>query len=102
MPCNSGQTREQESAKKCGICNPLQPSATPDRTLVAGAGQRFESARRLSRFGLDKPNTRNKSMAGQRAGVSLHHPYITEARGKMMHNLLARNGCRSAQETVVL
>jgi hypothetical protein len=25
----------------------VQPSATDDRTLVAGAGQRFESARRL-------------------------------------------------------
>jgi hypothetical protein len=48
--------------------------------LVAGAGQRFESARRLSSIGLDKLNTRNKSVAGQRVGASLHHPYITDAR----------------------
>ena len=29
-------------------------------SLVMRLGQRFESARRLSRIGLDKPNTRNK------------------------------------------
>ena len=31
-----------------------------DSTLVAGAGQRFESARRLSTIGLSKRNNRNK------------------------------------------
>jgi hypothetical protein len=41
-------------------------------------------------------------MAERHAGVSLHHPYITEAGVKMIHNLLARNACRNAQETVVL
>ena len=35
----------------------MQRSATIDRTLVAGAGKRFESARRLSLFGIGKPNT---------------------------------------------
>src|SRR5215212_9808344 len=59
MPCNSEQYREQETAYLCGICKPLQRSATPDRTLVKRLGQRFESARRLSLFGLNKPNTRN-------------------------------------------
>src|SRR5215217_8972663 len=34
MPCNSGQGREQETRCLCGICKPVQPSATPDRTLV--------------------------------------------------------------------
>ena len=38
---------------------------------------------------LDKPNTRNKSIAGRRARASIHHPYITEAGVKMIHNLLA-------------
>src|SRR5918995_247315 len=38
MPYNSGQSSEQEGAYLCEICKPLQPSATPDRTLVAGAG----------------------------------------------------------------
>ena len=34
IPCNSEQSREQEIAYLCGICTPLQPSATTDRTLV--------------------------------------------------------------------
>jgi hypothetical protein len=34
----------------------VQCPATHDRTLVAGAGQRFESARRLSLFGIGRPN----------------------------------------------
>jgi hypothetical protein len=65
-------------------------------------GQRFESARRLFVLPLDKPNIRNKSIAGRQARVSLHHPYITETGVKIIHNLLARNVCRNAQETVVL
>jgi hypothetical protein len=39
------------------MCNLLQPSATINRTLVAGVGQRFESARQLLTIGLDKRNT---------------------------------------------
>ena len=35
---------------------PLHSPATPDGSLVR-AGQRFESTRRLSRFGVDKLNT---------------------------------------------
>ena len=46
--CNIEQYREQKTPYLCGICNPVQRSATTDCTLVAGAGQRFESARRLS------------------------------------------------------
>jgi hypothetical protein len=76
--------------------------ATSDRSLVVGAGQRFESARRLFILPLDKPNTRNKSIASRRAGTSLYHSYITEAGVKMIHNLLARNACRNALETEVL
>src|SRR5215211_4921264 len=60
MPCNSEQSREQRAAYLCGICKPLQRSATTDRTLVAGAGQRFESARRLPLIGVDKPNVQNR------------------------------------------
>ena len=37
IPCNCGQSREQEAAYLCGFCSPLQRPATPDRTLVAGA-----------------------------------------------------------------
>jgi hypothetical protein len=50
MPYNSGQYREQKTLYLCVNCNPLQPSATADRTLVMRLGQRFESARRLSRL----------------------------------------------------
>jgi hypothetical protein len=38
--------------------------ATPDGSLVAGAGQRFESARRLSLFGLDKDPTTGEPVNG--------------------------------------
>src|SRR5215212_11979676 len=38
MTCNSGQGGEHKTLFLCGICNPVQRSATPDRTLVAGAG----------------------------------------------------------------
>jgi hypothetical protein len=31
-----GQSREQKTACLCGICKPVQRSATTDRTLVAG------------------------------------------------------------------
>jgi hypothetical protein len=48
IPCNSGQCREQKTLCLCGICKPLQLSVTTDRALVAVAGKRFESARRLS------------------------------------------------------
>jgi transcriptional regulator with XRE-family HTH domain len=60
IPCNSGQSREQKIAYLCGICKPLQPSATTDRTLVMRLSQRFESARRLSLIRLYKLNTQNK------------------------------------------
>ena len=33
MPCNSGQSREHKTLYLCGICNPRQAPATPDRTL---------------------------------------------------------------------
>jgi hypothetical protein len=56
-----------------------QRSATADRTLVAGAGQRFESARRLSLFGLHKPNTRKERCPRRCIEASLHHLYITES-----------------------
>ena len=42
--------REHKTPFLSGMCNLLQPSATINRTLVAGAGKRFESARRLSYF----------------------------------------------------
>src|SRR5215210_6622355 len=34
MPCNTGQRREQKTLFLCGICKPMQRSATTDRTLV--------------------------------------------------------------------
>src|SRR5215217_2875912 len=34
IPCNSEQSREQRTAYLCGICKPVQHSATIDRTLV--------------------------------------------------------------------
>ena len=94
-PAIVSNTGNSKPLSYAGFANPLQRSVTTDRTLVAGAGQRFESARRLSIFPLDKPNTRDKSIAGRRDGASLHHPYITEAGVKMIHNLLARNVCRN-------
>jgi hypothetical protein len=36
----------------------LQTTTTHELSLVTGAGGRFESARRLLAFGLDKPNIR--------------------------------------------
>src|SRR5215212_9222240 len=57
---NAWQAREEKPALICGICKPLQTPATPELSLVAGAGKRFESARRLSRNPIDKPNTRQK------------------------------------------
>jgi len=65
-------------------------------------GQRFESARRLSRIGLDKRNTRREGGLGDDPGAHLHHPYITEIWVKGAHKLLPRNVCRNAWETVVL
>jgi hypothetical protein len=43
-------------------------------------GQRFESARRLFRFGVDKPNTGDEEGAGLLSEASLHHRYITGVR----------------------
>src|SRR5215210_451177 len=57
---NSGQLRGQITAYLCGIRNPVQTSTTTDRTLVMSRGKRFESARRLSRFRVDKRNTRKR------------------------------------------
>jgi hypothetical protein len=64
--------------------------------LVAGAGQRFESARRLSLLPIDKANTRNEEALGDLPWASLHHRYITEAGVELTHKLLPRNGCRNA------
>jgi hypothetical protein len=41
----------------CGFCKPVQPPATHDGSLVMSRGERFESARRLSRFGVGKRYT---------------------------------------------
>jgi hypothetical protein len=64
--------------------------------LVAGAGQRFESARRLSLIGLPKPNTRKDEASGRSRGATLHHRYIIEAGVKLTRKLLPRDGCRNA------
>jgi hypothetical protein len=55
--CNTHQAGEKDPHRYAGFAKPLQPSATIDRTLVAGAGQRFESARRLLTAGISRPNT---------------------------------------------
>ena len=41
------------------FCTTRLPRAPHELSLVKRRGQRFESARRLSLFGLDKPRTRN-------------------------------------------
>jgi hypothetical protein len=64
--------------------------------LVMSLGQRFESARRLSRFGVDKRNTRSEGVLGDAPGTHLHHPYITEIWVKGVHKLLPRNAFRNA------
>jgi hypothetical protein len=64
-------------------------------------GKRFESARRLSPFGVGKPITRNKEALGDLPGASLHHRYITKV-VRLAHKLLPRNAFRNALETVVL
>src|SRR5215218_3919921 len=57
MPCNSGQCREQKTSYLCAICNLVQTPATPDRSLVAGAGQRFSSSLVGSLFCLEFATT---------------------------------------------
>jgi hypothetical protein len=46
-------------------------------------GQRFESTRRLSRFGLNKPNSGVRGRAEWWARNFLHHSYITEGMGRV-------------------
>jgi hypothetical protein len=58
-------------------------------------GKRFESARRLSRFGVDKPITRNEETFGQLPVAPLHHLYITEAGVEVIHRLLPCNALRN-------
>jgi hypothetical protein len=65
-------------------------------------GQRFESARRLSFFPLDKPNSREGEALGEEPRASLHHPYITEAWTKSVQKFMARNVSRNVREKVVL
>src|SRR5215211_952737 len=47
-------------------------------SLVAGAGQRFESARRLSLISIDTPDTRIGRSLCDLPGASLHHPGVDE------------------------
>src|SRR5215208_1834302 len=56
------RTQYGATRSKAGKGNPSKYAgfATPDRSLVAGAGKRFESARRLFTTGLDKPHGRNR------------------------------------------
>src|SRR5919112_5964304 len=72
IPCNRGQCREQKTLCLYGICKPVQPSATTDRTLVMSRGKRFESARRLSRIGLSKLNNRKRKSSDDKPGLSRH------------------------------
>jgi hypothetical protein len=80
----------------------VQAPPSADRSLVMSRGKRFESARRLSRFGVDKGNTRSEGVLGDAPGTHLHHPYITEIWVKVVNKLLPRNVCRNALETVML
>ena len=57
-------------------------------------GKRFESARRLSRLGVDKPNNRYRDIDGRRGRAYLHHPYITAARTRAV-----RGGCARCLST---
>jgi hypothetical protein len=65
-------------------------------------GQRFESARRLSTFGIDKPNTRNEETFGQLPVAALHRLYITEAGVEVIHRLLPCNVPRNVWQVAVL
>src|SRR5918998_6339568 len=80
MPCNSGQCREQKTRCLCGNCKPLQRSATTDRALVKRVGKRFESARRLFIFALDKPNTQNRGNPSSSSGL-LYDSFYDNATG---------------------
>ena len=62
----------------------------------------LKSARRLSPFGIDKPNTRNEETFGQLRVVALHHLYITEAGVEVIHRLLPCNVPRNVREVAVL
>ena len=61
----------------------MQTPATPYLSLVMSRGKRFESARRLSRFGLNKPNSGVRGRAEWWARNFLHHSYITEGMGRV-------------------
>src|SRR5829696_198577 len=50
ITCNGRQTREKKPAYLSGFCKCVQSLGMPRISLVAGAGKRFESARRLSFF----------------------------------------------------
>jgi hypothetical protein len=76
----------------------VQPPATRDGSLVMRRGQRFESARRLSPFGLSKPNTLIYIglMAHQRrppdtTGIDLecHYPSEVHAMGTLDYTAAA-------------
>jgi hypothetical protein len=68
MPCNSGQYRGHKTPYLCGICKPVQRSATSDRALVMSSG-RFESARWLSSLPIDKRNTQDRESPGLLLGA---------------------------------
>jgi hypothetical protein len=94
MPCNTEQCGEQKTLFLCGNCKPMQPSATTDRALVKRRGQRFESARRLSRIGLSKPSNRN------RIGLQLGVGPVSSACG-LAPRRLPRRSARGPKSTPV-
>ena len=55
LPDTTWQAREEKPAYLCGVCMVVHISATTDSSLVKSRGKRFESARRLSLIGVDKP-----------------------------------------------
>jgi hypothetical protein len=86
--CNRASTRwytidkvtppdHRKPPKQARFPDTLGRTRTYASKLIAGAGQRFESARRLSIFGLDKPNTRDRGSrrlaVGSLSTSPVHH-----------------------------
>jgi hypothetical protein len=70
--CNTQQTRDKKAAHLCGICKLLQTPATHELSLVKRLGQRFESARRLFLFPIDKLDTQKEPRFRHCVGAVVH------------------------------
>jgi hypothetical protein len=101
-PATLGKPEKRNRPIYAVFASPCKPLTSHELSLVMSRGKRFESARRLSFFGLPKRNTQNEEASDDLPGTSLHHLYITEVRLKLIHKLLPRNVSRNVWQTVVL